>query len=152
MTTTALGADEPVGPAQALLDALFAAHADLLFWQEGERQAGERVARITKSCIDAELGERRIRTTQAEVRGWFEKIIQALKKLDLDTPEVRTAIAAELRTQRADRPLPRYVGIEVGIRDAIRELEERIVAGPFMRAAFDSVIRKLAEDLPKGES
>lgn len=62
--------------------------------------AQRRVAQISKWCIEANIGERRMQLIEAEVAGWFSKIITALQKLELDTPEVRVAIAAELRGAR----------------------------------------------------
>lgn len=66
--------------------------------------AQRRVSQISKLCIDANIGERRLQLIEAEAASTFEVIIAALVKLSLDSPEVRVGIAAELRSRalRAD--------------------------------------------------
>lgn len=66
--------------------------------------AQRRVAQISKWCIEANIGERRLRLVEAEAASTFELIVAALVKVGLDSPEVRVSIAQELRARalRAD--------------------------------------------------
>lgn len=66
--------------------------------------AQRRVAQISKWCIEANIGERRLQLIEAEAAATFDLIVVALQKLGLDSPEVRVGLAAEFRARalRAD--------------------------------------------------
>lgn len=66
--------------------------------------AQRRVSQISKTCIDANIGERRLQLMEAQATSTFEMIVRGLQKAGADTPEVRVAIAAEFRAAalRAD--------------------------------------------------
>lgn len=61
--------------------------------------AQRRVSQIGKICIEANIGERRLQLIEAEAASTFDVMIVALQKCGLDTPEVRVAIAQELRAR-----------------------------------------------------
>jgi hypothetical protein len=61
--------------------------------------AQRRVAQISKWCIEANIGERRLQLIEFEAASVFETVIGALQKLGLDSPEVRVGIANEFRSR-----------------------------------------------------
>lgn len=108
-----LGVPVVVDPGQAMLDALASANGSMVAWQSIVRDqldldgrlsadarlaaAESRVATIGKACHDAGIEARRIQLIEAEIAGWFAKLIAVLQRFDLDNAELRMAFANELR-------------------------------------------------------
>lgn len=108
-----LGVPVPIDPGQAMLDSLASANSTMVAWQSIVRDeldldgrlsaearlaaAEERVARISKMCIDVGLEALRIQLTQEATESWFVKLIGVLQRFGVDTAEIRVAFANELR-------------------------------------------------------